>query len=276
MNATLSSTPGTTEPFFTRARWGAIFAGVFIAIAIQLLFTLIGVSVGMATIDPTENGDYTGSFAISAGLLTLIGVAAAMFCGGWVAGRMAGVPWSLDAMMHGAVVWALTAIISFYLMTTAIGSLVSAAGGVVGSALRETVKGVGTVVSAAGSAIGSAAEAVPEDAVPTSAVQQRAQDFLNDLGITRGTVQEFLQKSQERLGTAAERAAVNPDQAYAAAESALTDIYQRGADVLSPHFSNSLRKLRNSDPNASLRSLWRIVMPRSVSTQRREFCFYLY
>lgn len=226
-----------SAPFFTRARWGAIVAGVFIAIAIQLLFTLVGVSVGMATIDPSQDGSYTGAFGLSAGIWTLVGVAVAMFCGGWVAGRMAGVPWSLDAMMHGAVVWALTAIFSFYLMTTAIGSLVSAAGGIVGGALRESVRGAGSVASAAGSALGAAADAAPGGGAPpaelTGEVQDRAQKFLRDMGISRGTVQQFLESSRQRLGTAAESALVNPDQAYGEAQKALTDIYQRGTSILS-------------------------------------------
>ncbi len=218
-----------------RASWGAIIAGVFIAIAIQLVFTLVGVSIGTATIDPQQDSSYLGGFGFAAGVWTLIGVAVGMFCGGWAAGRMAGVPRATDAMMHGAVVWALTAIVSFYLMTTAIGSLVSAASGVVGTALRATMQGAQTVASATGATLGSAAQsvqgAIPDDAAQR--IQQSAQAFLRDLGISRETVDRFLQQSQQRLGTAAERAAVNPDQAYAAAQSALTDIYQRGANVLS-------------------------------------------
>ena len=42
---------GSDRPF-ARISWGAIFAGAIIAVATQLVLTLIGTAVGLATLNP--------------------------------------------------------------------------------------------------------------------------------------------------------------------------------------------------------------------------------
>jgi hypothetical protein len=56
---TTLGTPTAVEPFrgfdrpFARISWGAIFAGAIIALAAQLVLTLIATAVGLATLNPT-------------------------------------------------------------------------------------------------------------------------------------------------------------------------------------------------------------------------------
>ncbi len=56
--ATLRSRTTAVEAFrgferpFARISWGAIFAGAIIALATQLVLTLIGTAVGLATLNP--------------------------------------------------------------------------------------------------------------------------------------------------------------------------------------------------------------------------------
>ena len=56
--ATLHTRTTAVEPFggfdrpFARISWGAIFAGAIIALATQLVLTLIGTAVGLATLNP--------------------------------------------------------------------------------------------------------------------------------------------------------------------------------------------------------------------------------
>ena len=40
--------------FISRLSWSAVFAGVFIALAVQLLLSLLGLSIGFGSINPVE------------------------------------------------------------------------------------------------------------------------------------------------------------------------------------------------------------------------------
>src|SRR5437762_14388098 len=46
---------------FARISWGAIFAGAIIALATQLVLTLIGAAVGLATLDPATGQNPSGT-----------------------------------------------------------------------------------------------------------------------------------------------------------------------------------------------------------------------
>ena len=55
---------------FARVSWGAIFAGAIIALATQVVLTLIGTAVGLATLNPATGENPTG---------TTLGVGAAVW-----------------------------------------------------------------------------------------------------------------------------------------------------------------------------------------------------
>lgn len=120
--------------------WGAVFAGVAIALVTQLLLNMLGIGAGAATIDPAT-GDNPSATAFSVGAAlwwTIAGIVAA-FLGGHAAGRLSGRPKESTAGWHGLTAWAVTTIIIFFLLTSTIGAMV---GGVLG-AVKSTVGGVG-------------------------------------------------------------------------------------------------------------------------------------
>lgn len=73
--------------------WGAVFAGVALALAVQFLLNLLGVGIGAAVIDPAaaDNPD-PSTFSIAGGLWFLVSGIVAAFVGGYMspAGSPAG------------------------------------------------------------------------------------------------------------------------------------------------------------------------------------------
>jgi hypothetical protein len=73
--------------------WGAIFAGVALGLITQLLLNMLGLGIGLATLDPgTSDNPSAGGLSIGAGIWWVLSGIIASFVGGWAAGRLAGKP----------------------------------------------------------------------------------------------------------------------------------------------------------------------------------------
>ena len=128
----------------SRVSWGAILAGTLTALAVVSMLNLLGLGIGFSTIDPmTENDPLNG---LGTGTLIWLGLSnlAALFVGGMVAGRMSGYPSKSDGGLHGFLSWALFALVSFFLITSAVGTMVnglsSAVSGLFDGSQNKTVK----------------------------------------------------------------------------------------------------------------------------------------
>ncbi len=155
----------------TRLSWGAVFAGVVLAIAVQLVLGILGAGIGLTLVDPVEGTTPGASgFGIGAGIYWLITTVVALGAGGYAAARVAGVHERFDALVHGLVVWGVTLILTLYLLTSAVG-------GIIGGAFRT----VGTVAGAAGSSVGAAAPKVASIAgIDENDVRAEAAEYLSD------------------------------------------------------------------------------------------------
>lgn len=166
--------PAYVDKTPTRISWGAIFAGVVIAVAVQLVLGILGAGIGLSMVDPVE-GTTPGAagFGIGAGLFWLITTVVALGAGGYAAARVSGVTERFDALVHGLVVWGVTLILTLYLLTSAVG-------GIIGGAFRT----VGAVAGTAGSAVGTVASAAPAAAavagVDANDVKDAAQDVRSE------------------------------------------------------------------------------------------------
>jgi hypothetical protein len=135
-----------------RVAWGAIFAGVAVALVLQILLTMLGVGIGMATLDPASGDNpATSTFSITAAVWWFISGIIAAFAGGYVAARMSGRTVPTTGAFHGLTTWAFTTLLVLYLLTTTAGSL------------------VGGVFSGVASAIGGIGQTVAESAAPVLA-----------------------------------------------------------------------------------------------------------
>ena len=155
----------------TRLSWGAIFAGVVIAVAVQLVLGILGAGIGLTMVDPVE-GTTPGAagFGIGAGIYWLVTTILALGAGGYAAARVAGVHERFDALVHGLVVWGVTLILTLYLLTSAVG-------GIIGGAFRT----VGAVAGAAGTTVSAAApKAASIAGVDEGDVRSEAAAYLSD------------------------------------------------------------------------------------------------
>ena len=130
-----------------RVSWGAVLAGVVVALVAQLILNMIGIGIGASTLDPgagAEQNPSASGFSIGAAVWwTVSGILAAL-AGGFAAGRLSGQPKESTAAWHGLTSWAFTTLVIFWLLTSTIGGLI---GG--------TFRGL---TSTAGSAIQTAAQ----------------------------------------------------------------------------------------------------------------------
>ena len=124
------------EHTHVRISWAAIVAGVILVIAMQLLLSMLGLGIGLGLVSPNTSGTPdASSFGIGAGLWWLVSSLAAVAIGGYVASWLGGLTNRFDGVLHGLVTWGIATLLTFYLLTSAVGGLIGGAFSVVGSGL---------------------------------------------------------------------------------------------------------------------------------------------
>lgn len=147
-----------------RISWGAVLAGVVAALVTQLILNMLGIGIGIATLDPaTGDTPQASAFSIAAGIWWTLSGIIASFAGGYLAGRLSGRPKESTAGFHGLVAWAATTLVIFYLLTSTLGSLL---GGVYNT-VSSAVGGLGRT------AVQTAAPALAQNPDPFSAIEQQ-------------------------------------------------------------------------------------------------------
>jgi hypothetical protein len=85
----------------TRVSWGAIFAGVFVALAAHVLLGLLGAALGLSLAPRLSDRELTiGTVVWTVGVTVL-----ALFLGGWTASRCTAGENRLEALTYGVIVW---------------------------------------------------------------------------------------------------------------------------------------------------------------------------
>jgi hypothetical protein len=177
--------PGTTTPGSTtvdtttslsggshthrRIAWAGIFGGVILVVAVQLLLSLLGAGIGLGTVN-TNAGTTpnASSFGISAGIWWVVSSVIALAFGGYASAWLAGIEIRWDGVLHGLITWGIATLLTIYLLTSAIGSVIG--GG---------FSALGSVASAAGSGAKEAAQPLAQAAgVTPDMIQQQAQAYL--------------------------------------------------------------------------------------------------
>jgi hypothetical protein len=104
--------------------WGAVFAGVVLAMVVELSLGLLGSGLGLSTINVAEGANLK---ALSVGALFwwIFSAMVAFYIGGMIAGRLANIPRRVDGMIHGLITWAVSTIIMLFLLTSTIGLVIS-------------------------------------------------------------------------------------------------------------------------------------------------------
>ena len=138
-----------------RLSWGAILAGLVIATALQIVLSTFGAAVGLAAFDP---GSSAKAFGIGTALWAVVSLLVSLFVGGATTGRLAGVLSRTDGFLHGALLWALSTLLTIWLLSRGVGAITGTAfralGNVAGATAGVVARGA---TAAAGAAAGNAA-----------------------------------------------------------------------------------------------------------------------
>lgn len=112
----------------SRVSWGAIFAGVVVALVVQVLLTMLGLGIGIATLDPgTGDNPAASTFSIGAGIWYVLSGVVAAYVGGYIAARMSGEAQVTSGALHGLTSWAVATLLVLYFLTSTVGAIVGGA-----------------------------------------------------------------------------------------------------------------------------------------------------
>jgi len=133
--------------------WGSIIAGVVTVMAVSLLLTTLGSSLGFSLLSP-QSDDVISGAGKAVIIWSAISVVLSLACGGFVAGRLAGA----DGTIHGFLSWATSLLVASVLGFAAAGGILHMAGSAVGAAASATGSAVSGLGNAAGKASGVTAD----------------------------------------------------------------------------------------------------------------------
>jgi hypothetical protein len=142
-----------------RVSWGAVLAGVAFALVAQLLLNMLGIGIGVATLDPgTIDNPSVRTFSIAAGVWYVIAGLFAAFAGGYLSSRVSGSSLKFTGGIHGITTWAVTTLLVFYLLTTAVGSIIGGVFSGVASAVGSFGRTAGVVAQVAAPSLATASD----------------------------------------------------------------------------------------------------------------------
>lgn len=191
---TLASETATLQ--VSRVSWGAVFVGLFLAMVTYLFLGMLGTAVGSGSIDAMKEGNPLAGFGTGAGLWVGISTLIALGVGAFFAGRTA----PDKGILHGSLCWAVTTLVTFYLVS-------SLAGGMIGTATRVA----GSGISAAGQGLAAVAPSV------ASGVQDQLKK--NDINFDFADAQKQLETLLRQTG----KAELNPEKLKSQANDAVKD-----------------------------------------------------
>jgi hypothetical protein len=132
------------ERFFARIHWGAVIAGVFLALGAHIVMGLIGAAIGFAA-EPADSE----ALGIGAAIWALLTPFVATLVGAWLAIRLSGEEDRNAGYVHGVLVWCIGLVAGalFLTGTAATGAMTAgtAASGNLGSAQRMVRGNTGQV-----------------------------------------------------------------------------------------------------------------------------------
>ncbi|RKG64584.1 hypothetical protein D7V80_26290 [Corallococcus sp. CA054B] len=139
--------------------WGAIFGGTFVALGVWILLYTLGLALGLSSVNPADASS-AKSAGIFTGIWSVLVPLVALFVGGLVAARSAGIVDKAGGAMHGAVLWGLTTLMGVVVLGMVLSSVV----GAVFSVGKSAVSAGGSAAMGAVTGGGGAAKAFGLDA----------------------------------------------------------------------------------------------------------------
>lgn len=166
-----------------RVSWGALFAGLVVSIVTVMAFSLLGMGIGLGIVNPATEENPLGGIGIGAAIWLGLAALIALFFGGWTTAKLAGSIRGLNGVLHSIVMWGLVTIVSFFLMTTAIGSLIGGAASIVGKGLSAIGSGVAAAAPEAGKQI---QQQLSQRGITVDSMMNQAKEILGKSGAAGG------------------------------------------------------------------------------------------
>lgn len=204
MNTTTVITPAAPRVLATPIAWGAIFAGLLLALAAYLFLGTLGTAIGTGAIDAREPGNPLAGFGTGAGIWVGASTLIALAIGAYFAGRNA----PAKGALHGVLCWAVTTLVTVY-------ALSSLATGLLGTASRVA----GSGIALAGQGVAAAAPGVASEV--KEQLQRSGIDF--DFGDARNQLEILLRQTG--------KPELDPANVKAQAEGAVQDGQATAADA---------------------------------------------
>ena len=110
-------------------RWGPIVAGIFVAIATQLILSALGAAIGL-TVGATGG-------AVGVGIWSIVSLLVSLFLGSYVTANGCSPMNKKTAMLHGFIFWATTLAISAWLLASGVSGAFGMAASNAGEVLNQ-------------------------------------------------------------------------------------------------------------------------------------------
>lgn len=202
-----------------RVSWGSVFGGVMTVLAISILLSVLGTSIGLYMLDPLADHPASG-IGTTVGIWSAVALIISMIAGGFVAGKLAGV----DGMIHGFLVWATTLIFAAIvgvMLTIGAAKLTVNALGAVSSVAGNIISGAGSVVGNGISALSDQAKEhfgdidfntdIKGEDIPQNIRKALAQSGIKEL--QPNYLQDQLKEVKSDLGKSVKKVIANPENA---------------------------------------------------------------
>ena len=137
--------------------WGAVLAGLTAALALQVLFMLLGAGLGFAIYSPLTDANPVADLGVGAVIVQGISAVFSLWFGGWVAGRFApkGVR---TGWLHGFLVWCAATVAGVFIVSAGAGWALGDLSKLVGGGLSMAGKPAAALAESAGSVAKDAAK----------------------------------------------------------------------------------------------------------------------
>jgi len=126
--------------------WGAILVGLVAAMALQVVFMLLGAGLGFALYSPLTDAKPMADFGAGAMVIQGMSAIVSLWFGGWVAGRFTPIVLRSTAWLHGLAVWCAATVAGVLLVSAGAGWAMGDLSKVVGGGLSLAGKPVAAAV----------------------------------------------------------------------------------------------------------------------------------
>ena len=240
-----------------RVSWGSVFGGVVTVLAVSILLSVLGSSIGLFMFDPFADNPVSG-IGTTVGIGTAVALIVSMIAGGFVAGKLAGV----DGLIHGFLVWGTTLIVGAFfgvLLTVGAARLTMNALGAASSVAGGVISGTGSIVGSGVSALSDQAKElfggidfkvdlkdgeIPKDiraVLAKSKVKELQPDYL----------QKQLENVKTDLGKSVKKAIASPEDADEILKNFLTRLKEQTNNWAKSIDRNDLAKALANSTNMS-------------------------